>query len=644
MGNFCFGLARRPVCAAPLTVYGLSVEIRFRLKNTYSLQSAAKLSDTSEESHQRFCPAQETPDATEQPTSVTTSSSSGPSVWNITRRPHNSFPLLTQFPPHSSQNPSLQPHLPVRRGFRPRSMASEATGQAGGHQIAVNGERQQQPQVHHPPGLPQDDRVNILSQEVLGLKNNIAEMVAMMQALAARSSPIQADNDRQLPPHMNPSQPGTQQYPQQEPIQVPAFDAQSRMEPLKIPDLWFSGDSQQLLSFLRAIRDYLRARSACFDSDNRRIIWISRHFGYGSSGQWKNTAPSPAENWYTSLINDNARRQGPFNPYGDLDGIKFTIPSLLSTEAFLEALIGVFGDRFIKENAKRALAACKQGQSTIGDYNSRFSSLVYLVEDVEEARIERYVLGLNPRIIYKAMSKEWRGAKTLDERMELATEAAAQLDLLSLLPSESSQPRHQPLSSAPPPGLSLPTHHQTTAARDPNAMDVDAAFVRRGNRPQSLIDIARSICLQKSLCFRCLQPTSPPTHTGSLDCPNMGVTTKQREAFVARHRPSSSTPVSAIQVPEVTDPYNPLPQPPLTYRSSEDPTLPPPATTSIQDVVTERVSAPVSYQGFDEEYAEYDQAACATADVPVSTVHVQLDCSKKGRLLVPLAFRGPDGV
>jgi hypothetical protein len=57
-------------------------------------------------------------------------------------------------------------------------------------------------------------------------------------------------------------------------------------------------------------------------------------------------------------------------------------------EAFLEALILVFGDRFMKENAKRALSACKQGNSTIGEYNSRFSSLVYPVEYVEDARIK----------------------------------------------------------------------------------------------------------------------------------------------------------------------------------------------------------------------------------------------------------------
>ncbi|PLW48898.1 hypothetical protein PCASD_02803 [Puccinia coronata f. sp. avenae] len=103
----------------------------------------------------------------------------------------------------------------------------------------------------------------------------------------------------------------------------------------------------------------------------------------------------------------------------------FVIPALYLVEAFLDALIAVFGDCFMKENAKRALLACKQGNSTSGEYNSRLSSLVYLVKDVEEACVERYVLGLNPCIVAQAMSKEWRGANTLDKRMDLATEAAA---------------------------------------------------------------------------------------------------------------------------------------------------------------------------------------------------------------------------
>jgi hypothetical protein len=127
----------------------------------------------------------------------------------------------------------------------------------------------------------------------------------------------------------------------------------------------------------------------------------------------------------------------------DIDAIEFTIPVLLLVESFINGMIAVFGDKFMKENAKRALAAYKQRDLTIGEYNSKFCSLVYLVEDVEAARIECYVSGLNPRIIWKMMSWEWCKAATLKVHMDLAMEAAAQLDSLALLPAEASQPvRH----------------------------------------------------------------------------------------------------------------------------------------------------------------------------------------------------------
>ncbi|PLW28364.1 hypothetical protein PCANC_24004 [Puccinia coronata f. sp. avenae] len=288
-----------------------------------------------------------------------------------------------------------------------------------------------------------------------------------------------------------------------------------------------------------------------------RIIWISRHFGYGPSNQRKSTAPSPAKNWYTSLIMENARRQGSFNPYGNLDGIAFTIPALLLVEAFLEALILVFGDWFMKENAKRALSACKQGTSTIGEYNSCFSSLVYLVEDVEEACIKQYVSGLNPQIILQAMSKEWRHANTLDARMELATEAAAQLDLLSLLPSDSNHtPCQCHFSSAPPPGLSFSPPHQTLPFKDPNAMEIDTAFVRRGAGGLSLMDMSRAIFRQRNLCFRCLKPTNATTHTGSLDFPNAAVSCEQHKAFVTRQCQQTTTTVSAVHTSSPPKPPN----------------------------------------------------------------------------------------
>lgn len=92
----------------------------------------------------------------------------------------------------------------------------------------------------------------------------------------------------------------------------------------------------------------------------------------------------------------------------------------------------------MKENAKQALAACKQGKLTIGEYNSKFSSLVYLVEDVEDACIEKYMSGLNPWI------KDWLLANALETWMVLALEVAAQLDLLAVLPLESPSASHHP--------------------------------------------------------------------------------------------------------------------------------------------------------------------------------------------------------
>ncbi|KAA1074245.1 hypothetical protein PGTUg99_031844 [Puccinia graminis f. sp. tritici] len=152
-------------------------------------------------------------------------------------------------------------------------------------------------------------------------------------------------------------------------------------EPQRLKDVFFSGEPGHLLSFLRTIRDFLRNNRAGFSSEKRRVVWILRHFGFHPSDRKK--TPSPAENWYSSLVIDNARRQGVIDVYGDLDGQPFILPTLSSVSAFLEGMITVFGDKFMRENAKRALEACKQRNLTIGEYNSQFKSLVYLVEDVE---------------------------------------------------------------------------------------------------------------------------------------------------------------------------------------------------------------------------------------------------------------------
>ncbi|KNZ44940.1 hypothetical protein VP01_8665g1, partial [Puccinia sorghi] len=143
---------------------------------------------------------------------------------------------------------------------------------------------------------------------------------------------------------------------QYHPPTAPEFDHLARMELMKLKGLWFSGDPAQLLSFLCHVRDFSGLRSC--SSSLRRVGW---------SGFCGILATLP-----------RMVKKVPHHRRPDLDVQEFTIPTLVSVSAFLDGLVEVFGDKFMKENSKRALAACKQGKLTIGKYNSHFKSLVYL--------------------------------------------------------------------------------------------------------------------------------------------------------------------------------------------------------------------------------------------------------------------------
>ncbi|PLW12523.1 hypothetical protein PCANC_23012 [Puccinia coronata f. sp. avenae] len=351
-----------------------------------------------------------------------------------------------------------------------------------------------------------------------------------------------------------------------------------QIEPLKILDLWFAGNAVQLTSFLRSIWDFLQPR------ENKRH-------------------PAPTENWYNLLVLDIAHQQGVHNQ-----------------------LIAIFGDKFSKENAKRTLAACKQRNLTIREYNAQFSCLVYLVKDVPEDQIEKYVSGLNPHIIQKAMSKQWRDANTLRERMELATEAAAQLNLLALLPPEPGQHHaHTPLSTNQPPGL--PNHFPAPLPpqRDPDAMEIDALGYQPGSCQASILDASQAICQTRCLCFLCLQPIVPGRHTGSLNGLNSPISLDPRKAFIDKCKAKPATPVSAVQTADTA---------PLSYCDHYlDPSPDPNATPFESEDL---------HHGLDEIYKDYEEAKAAT--VPVSTVQVRLDCSTRGRILVPALFKAPGGI
>ncbi|KNZ49435.1 hypothetical protein VP01_5004g1 [Puccinia sorghi] len=244
-----------------------------------------------------------------------------------------------------------------------------------------------------------------------------------------------------VPPHIQPTlalryQPPTTQE----------FSHLSRLEPLKLLDVWFSGNASNLTLPVK-----LSGSIVTLDIDHPRIARFLPPPRIGTT------------HWL-----DNACRKGVLDPYADHDGVELIRPTLLSAQAFLEGLISVFDNRFMKENAKCALNACKKRNLTIGKYNSQLSSLVYLVEDVKETRIKKYVAGLNPLIIWHAMSSTWRQIKTLDDKMAIAAKSAVQLNLLAELPEVATGTPYQPLSSNRPGVIS---HPFPQLMKDPNAME-----------------------------------------------------------------------------------------------------------------------------------------------------------------------------
>ncbi|PLW31237.1 hypothetical protein PCANC_23122 [Puccinia coronata f. sp. avenae] len=165
-------------------------------------------------------------------------------------------------------------------------------------------------------------------------------------------------------------------------------------------------------------------------------------------------------------------------------------------------------------------------------------------------------------------------------------------------------------------------------------LSTSSAFPQRP--PQSILDQACSICCSRKLCFRCLKPIVPPSHTRSINCPNTPVSPEQRLAFVDWVRQNPIVQILALQT---ETPMSQLDQP-LTFRpldqSAESlpaPPLPPSFPSPFEDV---------SLHSPDDLYKDTKEATAAI--VPVSTVHVRLDVSKGCRILVPTMFKLAGGV
>lgn len=117
----------------------------------------------------------------------------------------------------------------------------------------------------------------------------------------------------------------------------------------------------------------------------------------------------------------NAYQNGITDQYANIKALIYVIPPLLSADSFIDVLILVFGDKTSAKTAHEALDKCKQGSTSIVDYNSRSGSLAFQVRQHEDNAIIKYVDGLHPDVREECIIVlGWSDAKTLAEKMNLA--------------------------------------------------------------------------------------------------------------------------------------------------------------------------------------------------------------------------------
>lgn len=161
--------------------------------------------------------------------------------------------------------------------------------------------------------------------------------------------------------------------------------------------LKFTGESRLLRQFLLDIYDILKQYARKFANDKRRINWITAHFVSNT----KNV--SPAQAWFLSFLMTNTHAHRVIDPYANLKSLDYVLPALSSTDSFIKELILMFGDKTSSKTAREDLAKCRQGNSSIIDYNSRYTALSLYVVQSEEDVVIKYVAGLNPEVRYTAI-------------------------------------------------------------------------------------------------------------------------------------------------------------------------------------------------------------------------------------------------
>lgn len=292
----------------------------------------------------------------------------------------------------------------------------------------------------------------------------------------------------------------------------------------------FTGESQLLRQFLLGIYDTLEQFSNEFATDKRRINWIAGHFVSS------NNDVSPSQAWFLALLMKNAHVHCIVDPYVNLKSLEYVLPPLCSTHAFIKEVISVFGDKTSSKTARQDFAKCRQGNTSIGDYNARYTSLALYVVQSEEDAVLKYVSGLNPEVRYAAIHiAGWSDAMTVAEKQSLAVQRQKIVDKVSELGGKVKKPTLYQHPNATHQTLPLiPIIKAIPVQQDAlTPMEIDAISTRHDKK--NPFPAIRLVCIQNTSCFRCFQAFDPKTHmiNGERHCPNKNASLSEKLSLIS---------------------------------------------------------------------------------------------------------------
>lgn len=230
------------------------------------------------------------------------------------------------------------------------------------------------------------------------------------------------------------------------------------------------------------------------------------------------------------LLKKNAYVQGATQQFQDLYALPYALPELMTLANFFGAMVSIFEDKNADLNAMKALEDCVQGDSSVNDFNSRFTTLVYGVHLTEQSRIALYLAALDPRVVWVCnLRQDWNKAEDLAQRLAISSEFGCALEAnggLSFNPFSKNVSRPQPIKHQIQFGSQIP--------RNTTRMDIHISAVNTKSTDFEQEKAAiRKICWERRLCFSCLKVFDRAHQQGGVrSCPNVRASPSDRLALL----------------------------------------------------------------------------------------------------------------